>query len=1085
MAEPPNPPDRERLLDDVVLSYLKAVDAGEAPDPRDVIANNPDLADDLIPFFEQEKCASGVFASMTASLERAGGADAGAAGLVGRTLGDCEVLKEIDRGGMGIVYKARQKRLNRPVALKVIRRAELADAGEVDRFRRDAEHLAALDHPNIVKLYEVGDYDGLPYLVMQLIDGDSLARCLPRYAADPRAAARLVATSARAVHHAHQRRILHRDLKPANILIDADGQPHVTDFGLARKIEGSGDATPSGAVVGTPEYMAPEQARGDTALTTAADVYGLGAVLYALLAGRPPFQAGSTLETLRQVCEQEPTPPSRFQPRADRDLQTVCLKCLDKEPGRRYGSAEALADDLERWLRGEPIVARPGTAWERVAKWARRRPAAAALAAVSGLAAVLLVVVLAVSNRLIAQRQSETESALGEKGKAMEGEQLAAYFNSTALAARELEAENVGRAEELLDGCPEALRGWEWNYLKRLRDGPPPALPGHSGWGFAVAFSPDGRRLTSAGLLHSVAGEVLIRDLTHPRSRPVRSLRGDVVMNLASSPDGRHLAVACLYRLEVCDAATGEVVWGREKERHFWTGLAYSPDGKTLATGGTDRAVRLWDAATGEELPGPLRHPQESHRVAFRPDGRVLATGCNDGVVRLWDVASRTELLALPGHRGSVQSVAFSPDGTLLATGGFDATVILRDAESGRELRRLTGHKANVQALAFSPKDGKRLASGSFDRTIKLWDPATGHEALTLRGHTDAVQDVAWSPDGLRLASTGWDGAVKVWDAGPRGPKGGRDPLRRYESATPVLQVAFDPDGRHVAVASVDGTVRRYDFLGGTEAWTAPAHTMSVSGLSFSRDRRLAWASLDGTVAVHDADTGRVVLPIEGHEGFAVSSVAFSPDGERLATASWDKTAKVWEARTGKLVCTLQGSPLPVLGLGFSPDGQRVVTGGADRSVRVWDAQSGKRLWMGGSPLRELLGGDGHDHLVPAVAYAPDGQHIASCSWDRTVKVWDATGQVIRTLTGHRDRVMHVAFSPDGTRLASAGWDGTVRVWDWGLADGKAVAVLPGHLGVVYSVAYSPDGKYLASASSSASRGEVTVWETAGLEKEP
>jgi predicted Ser/Thr protein kinase len=307
-----------------------------------------------------------------------------------RYFGDYELESEIARGGMGVVFRARQKSLNRVVALKMILTGQLASPADVQRFRTEAEHAANLDHPNILPIYEVGDHDGRQYFTMKLVEGGSLAGRAAALLPDGRAAASLVATLARAVHFAHQRGILHRDLKPANVLIDADGTPYVTDFGLAKKTGGDSGLTNTGAVVGTPSYMPPEQARGEKGLTVAADVYSLGAILYELLSGRAPFRGETIYETLKQVLETEPPDPRQINPKADRDLSAVALKCLAKDPAKRYASADALAADLDRWLAGEPTTARPPSLAGLAARWLRRNAAAAATVIAVGVAWGLL-----------------------------------------------------------------------------------------------------------------------------------------------------------------------------------------------------------------------------------------------------------------------------------------------------------------------------------------------------------------------------------------------------------------------------------------------------------------------------------------------------------------------------------------------------------------------------------------------------------------------------------------------------------------------------------------------------------------------
>jgi serine/threonine-protein kinase len=374
--------ERDRRLDELVTAYLKAVEAGEKPNREEWLARHPDLASDLAAFFDAQDQMDRLAGSIRAPTPIKEG-DAweaptlaprepatmqGPLGTV-RYFGDYELLEELARGGMGIVYKARQVSLNRPVALKMILAGQLASEADVHRFRTEAEAAANLDHPNIVPIYEVGEHEGQHYFSMKLIEGGSLTEWIKTNLTAERAedrreketgyslglsessAVSILTKVARAVHHAHQRGILHRDLKASNILLDALAEPHVTDFGLAKRIQADSKLTQSGAIVGTPSYMAPEQARSEKVLTTAVDVYSLGAILYELLTGRPPFHAATPMDTLLQVIDQEPTPPRKLNPHLDRDLETICLKCLEKEAGRRFNSAEALQ---RSWSAGWP-----------------------------------------------------------------------------------------------------------------------------------------------------------------------------------------------------------------------------------------------------------------------------------------------------------------------------------------------------------------------------------------------------------------------------------------------------------------------------------------------------------------------------------------------------------------------------------------------------------------------------------------------------------------------------------------------------------------------------------------------------------
>ncbi|MBY0522903.1 MAG: protein kinase [Gemmataceae bacterium] len=426
--------DREQRLDEVVAGYLKAVKLGPAPTRQQLLDQHPDLAFELASFLDDHENVARLTTPLRNIFATA------PAPTAGQSIGGYQLLEEIAHGGMGIVYRARQTALNRLVALKMMRSGPRATTSELLRFRAEAEAVANLDHPHIVPIYEVGDYEGQPFYSMKLIDGGSLSQRVQGFRDDPRAAARLLIAIAQAVHYAHQRGILHRDLKPANILLDAQGQPHVTDFGLAKRVEVDSSLTQSGAIIGTPSYMAPEQASGRKgAITTAADVYGLGAVLYEMLTGQPPFRGATMMDTLHMLLEQDPQKPRSINPRVPPDLETVCLKCLEKDPAARYPSAQVLADELQRFVNGEPIQARPVGSVERVWRLCRRKPLVAGLAAlVVVLCAVgfpLVTVLMLRANRLADEANTNLILARDQTEKVVEQKQLVEKHLAEATAS--------------------------------------------------------------------------------------------------------------------------------------------------------------------------------------------------------------------------------------------------------------------------------------------------------------------------------------------------------------------------------------------------------------------------------------------------------------------------------------------------------------------------------------------------------------------------------------------------------------------------------------------------------------------------
>jgi WD40 repeat protein/serine/threonine protein kinase len=1019
----------------------------------------------------------------TALIRPSGGAGPGPAALLGLVLPAVpgyEVLDEVGRGGMGVIYRARQIKVNRTVALKMILSGHVASAAEVQRFRIEAENGASLDHPHIVPIYEVGEHRGQPYFSMKLIDGDSLARQVPRFTTDHRAAARLLAQVARAVEHAHQRGILHRDLKPGNVLIDREGQPHVTDFGLSKRVSDTTGITETGSILGTASYMSPEMAAGQTRhLTTAADVYSLGAILYELLTGRPPFQGETFLATLRMVQDREPERPRRLNPHLGRELESICLKCLEKDPQRRYGSTAALADDLERWLDGKVISVRPVSSAERCWRWCRRNPY---LAAVSGLAISSLVSVTVLS-ALFALHSSQTADALRRE----RGETEKALNESRRLSAGLALDRGLRLAEKGdVEGQPDVAAGLLW-MARALEIAPPDAV--------------DLQQAIRTNLA-AWAGELCTLRAELPQPAEERDAQ---FLKATFLPEARRVLVVGRQYTELWDLATGKPVWKSLWHQSDIAAMAVSPDGKTVATASADRTARLWVASTGEPTGTVLPHPDAVLAAAYAPDGKTLLTGCADNAVRRWEVATgrpvgepwpqpfpvnalavspdgRTTLIGslrsktvrllntatgklaapTPPAVDYIHGVAFSPDGKrFLLASVFEAD--LGDTATGRLLLRFPS-TGRVYLASFAP-DGQTILTAGENMTVQRWSAATGKPIGAPTRHPAAVVDAAFAPDGHSFLTACSDGKVRWWQVPANLPAelsfGPPPPLPVHSSQLDwgylgqAGTVEFSPDGKtFVAVGRDSKTLVRQDVATGKPVGPSFRHEGLVLAAAIRRDgKAILTGGADRTARLWDLETGQPLLPPLVHPS-RVCAVAISPDGKTLRTSCFDPEDRslpaqtwCWDAATGKGVLVETGESLA---LAFSPDGKWFAHGGGFQQAKIRETGTGEER---GPRLTQT-------RWFRALAFSPDSTLLLTGSEDCKAQLWNTeTHFPVGQPLPHPQYVLGVAFSPDGRTVATACLDQNVRLWD--VATGKRVGPPLQHRAEVWAVAFSPDGRSL------------------------
>lgn len=977
--------------------------------------------------------------------------------LEGARLGRFAVRRWLGTGGFGVVFLAHDDLLRREVALKLPRAQVLAHREVRERFLREAEAAAQLYHPNIVPLFDAGEEQGICYITSGYCSGPTLDAWLGEQES-PVAIDIAVSWTrqlADALQHAHSHRVLHRDIKPSNILLDPSPEdrcaytPKITDFGLAKLIDDDTRMTGSHGLMGTPRYMAPEQATsGRGTVGPATDIFALGAVFYEMLTGVAPHAAADQPKTLQRLLFEPPTPPRRLRGDLPRDLESICLKCLEKKPERRYRSADELADDLRRFQEGHATRARPIGPTEMLRRWTKRQPLVA-----TSIAIVVLVMLSLLGSFIVYNRSLENLNLRLEAQRTRLGHLL--YVATIQQAYRAIQANDLRQGShlltEILAETPDVTKDFVWRYLWTQVAAPSQEIDSREAAAYYLQFSPTGSLLAACG------ADSVLRVYDGTTFAPLQSLstaQGEL-NSVAFSPDQQRLATAGDDgSVRIWDVPTWKPVRTIAADDQRAYGVRFTADGRTLVTCGESPEIRLWDVATGK-LKKTLRgHQRAVEAIVISPNGKHLASACSDDTARIWDLASGKTLHVLKGHQGRVVDVQYSPNGAHLLTGSIDHTIRLWRAADGK-LLQVERHVDEVASVAFTREEDEFVVA---DRggSVYLWqrnaDQKTQAEDVVMRRRWTAHRGRVWSVIAGRrsgVLTAGADGKIRFWEDSWKPQE-----ATEIEEPREIYDFAFGSGSEQLHLATAAGEVRTWNLgdgrvRGETQGNRGAARTpLAVDMLP---NHGLVMVDSDGLVEAIDVPSQRVRfrLTVPLRDGVPLGQVRLETDaaGRRLAVYSraHDTT---WVYDTSQLI-SLGAFTSFARSMALSPDGRHLAMSDGN-DVLIWDVDRQRQI----ARLR------GHTSTVHALQFSHDGRRLASGSNDRYVRLWDVAGQSSsQALQGHRAAVMSLAFSPDGRLLASGDDQGEVKFWL--LAEGAELIAIAGTESI-RQLGFSPDGTQLA-----------------------